>query len=61
MLSVVQSTRNRQLVQTAAFTITKIQPPRLRPNLIAREALERRLEDAVASRRLTLLSCCASG
>src|SRR5688500_1810246 len=43
-------------VQTAAFTVTKIQPPRMRANLIEREALERRLGDALANRRLTLLS-----
>jgi LuxR family transcriptional regulator, maltose regulon positive regulatory protein len=43
-------------LQPAAFTITKIQPPRLRTNLIARGALERRLAGAIAARRLTLLS-----
>jgi LuxR family transcriptional regulator, maltose regulon positive regulatory protein len=43
-------------VQTTPFTLTKIQPPRARPNLIAREALERRLGEALISRRLTLIS-----
>ena len=34
---------------------TKIQPPRPRPGLIPRARLERRLGDALAERRLTLL------
>lgn len=37
------------------FAQTKIQPPRARSGLIARAALEGRLCDALASRRLTLL------
>jgi LuxR family maltose regulon positive regulatory protein len=43
-------------VSSSVFTLTKIQPPRARRGLIARQALEARLEDALASRRLTLLS-----
>lgn len=39
----------------SAFTLTKIQPPRARRSLIARKALEGRLEDALATRRLTLI------
>jgi LuxR family maltose regulon positive regulatory protein len=35
--------------------LTKIQPPRPRPGLIPRARLERRLADALAERRLTLL------
>ena len=43
-------------MSASAFTVTKIQPPRLRANLIAREGLERRLGEALATRKLTLLS-----
>ncbi len=40
--------------------LTKIQPPRPRPGLIARVRLEKRLADALADRRLTLL-CAPAG
>lgn len=40
----------------AAFTLTKIQPPRARASLIARPDLEQRLGEALASRRLTVIS-----
>ncbi len=43
-------------VQSAAFTLTKIQPPRSRVGLIARAQLEKRLGDALMNRRLTLIS-----
>ncbi|MBX3607071.1 MAG: transcriptional regulator [Piscinibacter sp.] len=38
------------------FAQTKIQPPRLRPGLVAREGLEAALGDALAQQRLVLLS-----
>lgn len=43
-----------------AVTLTKLQPPRPRAGLIQRERLERRLGEALASRRLTLL-CAPAG
>ena len=43
-------------MQSAAFTLTKIQPPRSRAGLIARAQLEARLGDALMNRRLTLIS-----
>lgn len=44
------------LISAGSFPVTKIQSPRLRANLIAREGLERRFGEALATRRLTLLS-----
>jgi len=38
------------------FALTKIQPPRLRAQLVARSGLEERLGAALASQRLTLIS-----
>jgi LuxR family maltose regulon positive regulatory protein len=43
-------------VQTTSVSLTKIQPPRVRSNSIERVSLERRLAEALASRRLTLMS-----
>lgn len=43
-------------MHTAAFTLTKIQPPRTRAGLIARAQLEERLGEALMHRRLTLIS-----
>ncbi len=42
------------------FAVTKIQPPQLRANLVARTSLERDLGAALATRRLTLL-CAPAG
>ncbi|MFX5494511.1 hypothetical protein ABTD62_22470, partial [Acinetobacter baumannii] len=41
---------------TPVFPLTKIRPPKARAGLIARTRLERRLGEALAGRRLTLLS-----
>lgn len=43
-------------VDTPVFPLTKIRPPKARAGLIARTRLERRLGEALAGRRLTLLS-----
>ena len=40
----------------ASFALTKIRPPRPRAQLVPRAALEEKLADALATRRLTLLS-----
>lgn len=47
-------------MSTSAFTVTKIQLPRVRANLIARNELESRLGEALATRKLTLL-CAPAG
>jgi LuxR family transcriptional regulator, maltose regulon positive regulatory protein len=43
-------------VHSAAFSLTKIQPPRARTDLIARARIEQRLGEALAGRRLTVIS-----
>ena len=47
-------------MQLAAFALAKIQPPSLRTQVIARDALEVRLRDAVLRSRLTLV-CAPAG
>jgi LuxR family maltose regulon positive regulatory protein len=47
-------------VQSAAFALAKIQPPSLRTQVIARDALEARLRDATLRARLTLV-CAPAG
>lgn len=43
-------------MQQTAFSLTKIRPPRTRASLIERPDLEQRLGEALASRRLTVIS-----
>jgi LuxR family maltose regulon positive regulatory protein len=43
-------------VSSTSFALTKIRPPRSRGHLVPRVTLERRLSEAFASRRLTVLS-----
>lgn len=45
---------------TCSFALTKIQAPRYRAGLVARSMLEKRLGDALATRRLTLV-CAPAG
>jgi len=47
-------------VQSTAFALAKIQPPSLRTQLIARDALEARMRDAALRSRLTLV-CAPAG
>ncbi len=47
-------------METLRFALTKIQPPRPRPGLVARPALERRLGQALLGPRLVLL-CAPAG
>lgn len=43
-------------MSSTTFALTKIRPPRARGHLVARPALERRLSEGIATRRLTVLS-----
>ena len=47
-------------MQPTAFALAKIQPPSLRTQVIARDALEARLRDATQQARLTLV-CAPAG
>ena len=46
---------------TQSFALTKIQPPRARASLVARERLEERMTKAALARRLVLIAAPAGG